>query len=292
MTPWDLYICVSYTLVLGALLLTLGVVGPVALPLILLAPGYVLVAAIFPGEGEMDWLERLALSAGLSIVALPLLGILMDFTPWGIRAVSVVGTTMAFTLTIGFTAYWRRIQLPVAKRLSAALHFDLPTVVDHKVLDSSLSILLCTSIVLAGAAIAYTLVTPRPTEHFTEFYVLGPGRNASGYPTKLNLSEPAMVFLVVVNHETAKVNYTLRVDLVGVRVIYNPVLQVNETLEYNRTTWSWFNASTENGQNWTQPYTFRINSTSEWKVQFLLFKDGDFSSPYQELHLFIRVSRP
>src|SRR5439155_8759011 len=153
MTPWDLYICVSYTLVLGALLLTLGVVGPVALPLILLAPGYVLVAAIFPGEGEMDWLERLALSAGLSIVALPLLGILMDFTPWGIRAVSVVGTTMAFTLTIGFTAYWRRIQLPVAKRLSAALHFELPTVVDHKVLDSSLSILLCTSIVLAGAAI-------------------------------------------------------------------------------------------------------------------------------------------
>jgi uncharacterized membrane protein len=44
------------------------------------------------------------------------------------------------------------------------------------------------------------------------------------------------------------------------------------------------------GQNWTQPYAFRINYVGLWKVQFLLFKDGGFSSANRDLHLFVRVS--
>ena len=64
----------------------------------------------------------------------------------------------------------------------------------------------------------------------------------------------------------------------------------NETVEVNRTTWSTFNVTLADGRNWSQPYTFRINFTGLWKVQFLLFKDGDFSSAYRELHLYVRVT--
>ena len=38
------------------------------------------------------------------------------------------------------------------------------------------------------------------------------------------------------------------------------------------------------------PELFRIDFTGLWKVEFLLFKDGDFSSAYRELHLYIRVT--
>jgi uncharacterized membrane protein len=44
------------------------------------------------------------------------------------------------------------------------------------------------------------------------------------------------------------------------------------------------------GRNWTEPDTFRINATDLWKVPFLLFKDGDLSSAYRELQLYVRVT--
>jgi uncharacterized membrane protein len=60
--------------------------------------------------------------------------------------------------------------------------------------------------------------------------------------------------------------------------------------EVNRTTWSTINVTLPDGRNWTRPYTFRINDVGLWKVQFLLFKDGDLSSAYRELHLYARVT--
>ncbi len=61
-------------------------------------------------------------------------------------------------------------------------------------------------------------------------------------------------------------------------------------IEVNRTTWSTFNVTLTDGGRRRHPSTFRINDTALGKVQFLPFKDGDFSSPYRELHLYVRVS--
>jgi len=85
------------------------------------------------------------------------------------------------------------------------------------------------------------------------------------------------------------VNYTVRIDLVGIRVFLNATTGANETAELNRTTWSWLNVTIGNGQNWTELYPFQINTGSLWKVQFLLFKDGDLLSVYRELYLFVQV---
>ena len=64
----------------------------------------------------------------------------------------------------------------------------------------------------------------------------------------------------------------------------------NETVEVNRTTRSTFHVTLADGRNWTEAYTFRINDTGLWKVPCLLFKDGDVSSAYRELHLYVRVA--
>jgi uncharacterized membrane protein len=182
------------------------------------------------------------------------------------------------------------MRLAPEQRLSLTVDFAVRRGKEYSALDKGLTIALAASIVVAGGLLAYVVLTPRPGETFTEFYILGPGGNASDYPTKLNVSQRGSVFVGIVNHEAASVNYTARIDLVGVRIVYNTTANANETVELNRTTWSWFNVTLAAGANWTQPFTFSIRFVGLWKVQFLLFKDGNFSSAYRELHLFVRVS--
>jgi len=288
--PGDLYAVVGYTVVMAAILLVLNVGNLVALLLVLFVPGYVLLAALFPENTEIDWIERIALSFGLSIAVVPLLGLFLNFTPFGIRFAPIVATITLFTVAVGYASYWRRMQLAPERRLSLSVDLGLPDWEEYSPLDKGLTIALSASIIIAGGTLAYVILAPRPGETFTVFYILGPGGNASGYPTALNVSQPGTVFLGIVNHESASVNYTIRIDLAGVRLVYNATSGFNETVEVNRTIWSTLSPTLANGRNWTQPYTFRINYTGLWKVQFFLFKDGDFSNAYRELHLYVRVA--
>ena len=52
--------------------------------LVLFVPGYVFVSALFPGRDELNGIERLALSIGLSICIVIFIGIALNYTPWGI----------------------------------------------------------------------------------------------------------------------------------------------------------------------------------------------------------------
>jgi len=292
--PWDVYVAVGYAVVMAAVLLALNVGNILAILLVLFVPGYVLVAALFPGiilagHPEIDWIERIALSFGLSIAVVPLLGLLLNFTPFGIRFAPIAATITIFTIGVGYAAYWRRMRLPADRRLSLTVDLAMPEWQEYSAVDKGLTIALAASTVIAGGTLAYVVLTPGPGETFTEFYILGSGGNASGYPTKLNVSQNGSVIIGVANHEGKTVNYTVRIDLVGVRIVYNATAGFNETVEVNRTKWTSINTTVANGANWTQEYTFSVAKAGLWKVQFLLFKDGDFSAAYRELHLFVTV---
>ena len=188
-------------------------------------------------------MERLAYSFGLSLAVVTLLGLLLNFTDWGIRLAPTIATIALFTIGVGSAAYWRRVRLPSDQRLSGTLDLELPGWKGHSLPDGILTILLIASITIAVVAVAYLVFTPRPAEHFTEFYILGPGRNASGYPTVLNVSQNGSVILGIVNHETVTESYFVRVDLVGVRIVFNTSLGLNQTVELNRTTRTWWNSN-------------------------------------------------
>ena len=53
--------------------------------LILFIPGYSLIAALFPRKMDLDGIERAALSFGLSVAVTPLIGLALNYTPWGIK---------------------------------------------------------------------------------------------------------------------------------------------------------------------------------------------------------------
>ena len=60
------------------------------LPLVLFFPGYTLMAALFPRRGRIGNIERLALGFGLSLAIVPIMGLILNFTEWGIRLDSIL----------------------------------------------------------------------------------------------------------------------------------------------------------------------------------------------------------
>jgi len=68
---------------------------------VLFLPGYVTVEALFPKGRDLDGIERFALSVGLNLALVPLVGLLLNYTPWGIRLTPIVISLTILTLGLG-----------------------------------------------------------------------------------------------------------------------------------------------------------------------------------------------
>ncbi|MBN1235721.1 MAG: DUF1616 domain-containing protein [Methanotrichaceae archaeon] len=271
---------------------------PLGLLMVLFVPGYSLIAALFPKKADLEGIERTALSFGLSIAVVPLIGLGLNYTPWGIRLTPVVISLAIFTITMAAAARWRRMNLPAEERFS--IHF-CETISSWKAeiqeddksrLDKALTIILILTIFLSIAALVYVVVTPKQGEKFTEFYILGQGGKAYDYPTSVQAGNGSTLIVGVVNHEYAPVNYTVSISLnntpvnntiikdnfrEGFKLVY-PVMSMNLTLPHNET--------------WEKPVTYILNQTGDsQKLEFLLYKEGNFTSPYRDLHLWVNVSQ-
>jgi hypothetical protein len=73
-------------------------------------PGFTLIKALFPSKKEMDSIERVALSIGLSLAIVPIVGLLLNYTPWGIRLTPITISLLALTITFATTALIREHQ--------------------------------------------------------------------------------------------------------------------------------------------------------------------------------------
>ena len=79
---------------------------------VLFLPGYSLIAALFPRKDDLDAIERVALSFGLSIAISPLLGFTLNYSPFGIRLAPVLIVLSVFTISLALGAYVRRSRIP------------------------------------------------------------------------------------------------------------------------------------------------------------------------------------
>jgi uncharacterized membrane protein len=66
----------------------------------LFLPGYSLIEALYPKEDDLSPLERLALSIGLSLALVPLVGLLLNYSPWGIRLDPTMAALTTLTLAL------------------------------------------------------------------------------------------------------------------------------------------------------------------------------------------------
>jgi len=75
---------------------------------VLFMPGYSIVEALYPRGDELAPLERLALSIGLSLAVVPLVGLILNYTPWGIRLIPIVVSNTALTIALLTVAALRK----------------------------------------------------------------------------------------------------------------------------------------------------------------------------------------
>ena len=71
---------------------------------ILFLPGSMLISALYPRSDELDGLERLALSIGLSLAIVPLVGLMLNYTPWGITLTPIMVSLAVFAEALALGA--------------------------------------------------------------------------------------------------------------------------------------------------------------------------------------------
>ena len=301
------------------------------LPFVLFVPGYAFIAALFPeagssstaentpvddagdaaendsegtesvNEGGIDGVERVALSFGLSIAIVPLIGLVLNFTPFGIRLLPVVVCLDAFTLVAVAIAARRRDQLPVAERFAvpyrewyAAGRTELFQPDSRG--DAVLNVILVVSVVLAAVSVGYAVAVPKQGEQFSEFYVLTENESgdlvADDYPTNLTVGEPKPVIVGIGNHEREETEYTVVMALQRVELVDNEsnvsVLGETELQRYSATV-------RKNGTSMRDVSIQPTFSGENLRVAFLLYKGDPPADPtaenaYRELHLWVNVS--
>jgi len=209
------------------------------LPFLLFLPGYTLTAALYPKKEGIDAIERVALSFGLSIAVVPLIGLALNYTPWGITVESVLYSVVSFIFITSIIAMLRRTRLHEQERFCIESRLKLSGW-GGSALNKSLSIMLLVSILGALGALGYVLVTPKLGERLTEFYILGPDSTAQGYPDEFVMdgdevvlvrydgdetqevaSERGKIILGIVNREYEDATYLIRVSIDGETVRIN-----------------------------------------------------------------------
>ena len=89
---------------------------------VLWLPGYTFIKALFPthvpiktSSEDLDTIERIALSIGMSLALVPIVGLLLNYTPWGIRLTPIVLSLLALTIVFATVALIREKQAKTTK---------------------------------------------------------------------------------------------------------------------------------------------------------------------------------
>ena len=251
------------------------------LPLILFFPGYALIAALFPRKDSLGGVERVALSFGLSIAVVPLIGLILNYTPWGIRLYPILISLTVFILAMSGIAWYRRRGLALHERFAVSFNFRLPSWRGQSTVDKVLSTILIIAIVGAIGTLGYVIATPKVGEKFTEFYILGPEGKAEHYPEMLKVGEEGKVILGIVNHEQERASYQVEVRMDDEKLKLRVGGEDRDTIE----------VELNHEEKWEGEVGFVPQKAGEkQKLEFVLYKDGKlyFEDP---LHLWIDVEK-
>lgn len=292
----------------------------VAVPFTLFIPGYALIAALFPeGEGmnteghpsveggsgpsfsaDLGLLERAVLSFGSSIALVPLIGMALNFMPWGIRLWTILASLTLLTGLLTLIAVKRRAQLPANERFDPSLGYTLQTGLSRFRSAANrgellLTVVLLLSVCITAGGIGYAISAQPETGSFTEFYLLTENETgdpvAGNYPANMTVGEKQQIIVGIGNHEGEPANYTVVIELQEVQMDGNQTI-VTDSEELDRFTPRLQSNETVHSQQQLIPTEL---TGQRLRLQFQLYRGnaprGDAGAdPYRETHLWMNVS--
>jgi uncharacterized membrane protein len=270
---YDLLAIVALTALLTICVVFIPSVIPriiIGLPSVLFFPGYAFIAALFPRKESLTSIERVALSFGLSLAVVPLLGLFLNYA-WEISLYPLLISIAGFVAAMCLLAYFRRRQLAPEQRFVPNISVRLPSSGKQSRLDRALTAVLVVAVAAAIAAVIYVGVRPKPGDDFTDFYLLGSSGTVGNYPTDIKLGADANVTVGIANHKGKDITYQVRMSIGGAE------LKVIEGIALH------------DGEKWEDNVVLTpTKAGDDQEVEFLLYRDGG-SEPYRELHLWINV---
>jgi uncharacterized membrane protein len=181
------------------------------LPFVLYIPGYLLQGIFFARKDDLDSLERMGLSLGLSIALLVLLALLLNALPWGLSTSAIlVGQGSLVILLVILTAFARHLQPDAA---------DLPGThpglsawwVGLQQGERRMLLVMAAALIFALFTAAWVFLVPSSADYMTEFYMLGPEGLAQNFPRQASMGQSITVTLAVTNRERTSMQYLVEV---------------------------------------------------------------------------------
>jgi uncharacterized membrane protein len=254
----------------------------IGLPILLFIPGYMTIFFLFPSTNikkkSIDYVERFVWSFALSIAIIPIIGIGLNYSPWGLRLQPILVSLELFIFIIGFLAIYRWFKTQPSKRFRFNVNISLPK--DKDITDRILTIMLLISIFSFIITTTYVIFTPSKVNPFTEFYILNSKGYIDNYPTDLVIKENATIKIGIVNHEYATKTFIVEVWLINQTTTYNKTTKENTTIFHHM--WHLFKIKTHLNHTdaninapwkpqWEYNYTFNVTRRGYYKLFFLLF---------------------
>ncbi len=258
------------------------------LAFVLFVPGYAFVAALYPMAGEPvvgagfesadaasgtdsvrsgpDGLERIVLSLGLGLAVVPLVGLVLNFTPWGIRLVPIAIALSGVTLVSIAVAAVRRWNLPVDERFRVPYREWIAAgrataLKPNTRADAAVNAVLAISILIAVGSVGYAVAVPQPSEQFSAVYLLTEDDDgalvADDFPTEFVSGESGELILGIDNNEHRTTEYTVVV------VEQNVSVDGNETVVHDQRELERLETRLSHDETWHHPYEFEPTMTGE-----------------------------
>lgn len=273
---WDLTFIIFYMALMG---ITLNVFpnslirASLGIPFVMFIPGYSMTAAFFPGKYPISGVDRVALSFGLSVAVLPILGVLIEYSPWRLAFLPMLLSLYSLIIVSCLVAFLSRKRLPKSERLKLPnieqLKNELFIKPDTRINKSFYAIFF----LLIGASIfliVNSYISNVEESKLTEFYILDSAGSVGDLPRQLAVNKSTELTVGVINHESAFTTYELRIKI-------DDEMIGKESVEL------------EDGGKWEKkisitPKTLGMNQS----LEFLLLKK-DAEVPYRQLRLIIDV---
>ena len=238
-------------------------------PYLLFFPGFTLMAAIAPSRKGPDTVERLVLSVALSVVIVPLIGLALNYTSYGIRLEPLLYSVSLFIFLASFVALLKQKKLAGEEKATLEFFMQIPGGAGET-LDKVLAVAMVA--VVAGTLVTavYFLTSQKKSESFTQFYYQE--QDGNYYLNELTMEDRVEVKLTIVNFE-------------GREVVYRIEVLLNEKInaEIGPIVLS-------DGQTWqTDAVIVPEFPGQNQQIKFLLFRDNGTKPHLKPLYLLVDV---